>query len=95
MLALQLEPDDVAGFTARLLPSWRFLMNQIDRHMHGPPALPKVWRLNYVVVNAPGLSRPTDKDFPVLQLFEVRQLLLPLGHTAGLGHIITQCLAGS
>jgi hypothetical protein len=90
---VQLDPDEVAGFTARLLPSWRFLMNQIDKHMHGPPALPKVWRLNYVVVNAPGLSRPSDKDFPVLQLFEVLAFLdvwsLPL-YT----YLITNALQG-
>lgn len=59
----------------RFMPSWRYLITQIERHMHMPAALPKVWRLNYIILNAPGLSKPTDLEFPAVQIYEVRPSL--------------------
>jgi hypothetical protein len=56
-----------------LLPSWRFLLRQMERHLRQPPSLPRVHRLHYIVVDAPGLTRDSDKGFPVVQIYEVKQ----------------------
>lgn len=66
-LLLCQDSDDLRN---NMMNSWKFLMNNIEVHMHQPAALPKVHMLSYIVLDVPGMRRPDDREYPVVQLYE-------------------------
>jgi hypothetical protein len=68
------EDGSAISIASRMMPSWRFLMQQLDKVMRQPPSLPKAFKLAYIIINAPGLARTSDDTDPVVQIFEVGDL---------------------
>lgn len=56
----------------RMMPTWRFLAGQLDKAFREPASLPKAFRLEHIIIHAPGLKRPSDDNDPVVQILEVR-----------------------
>lgn len=63
--------DPSMSIFARMMPTWRFLAGQLDRAFREPPSLPKAYRLEHIIIHAPGLKRPSDDNDPVVQILEV------------------------
>lgn len=63
----------------RMMPTWRFLAGQLDRAFREPASLPKAYRLEHIIIHAPGLKRLSDDNDPVVQILEV-------SHTCELAH---------
>lgn len=59
------------GLRDRMLPSWRYLLAALDRHLRGPASLPRVHGLSYLVMDLGSLRGYLADAHPVVQIYQV------------------------
>jgi hypothetical protein len=64
-----------ASLRDRMLPSWRYLLREMDRHLREPPSLPRVHALSYVVCALGSLRGYLNDDYPTVQLYQGPKVL--------------------